>query len=416
MATRDRVILHCDMNSFFCSVELLEHPELLHTPTAVAGDPAGRHGIILAKNDLAKACGIQTAMTVWQAKRLCPSLALLPPHHEKYTAYSHKINAIYQRFTDMVEPFSVDESWLDVTASQRLFGDGKTIADTIRHTVKEELGLTLSAGVSFNKVFAKMGSEYKKPDATTCITRENYQDLLWPLPVEQLFFVGSTSASKLQQWGIRTIGQLAQTPREHLYGHLGKYGLMLSDYANGLEDSPVSPFCERRRIQSVGNGMTFRRNLLGEKDIRTALTALSDKVSARLRRYDMKAGGVKVDIKDPSLKTISRQRQLLAPVDSEEAIFQAAFAILKEEGWLYRPIRLLTVTGIHLYHQEEDQWQTSLFETPQDLASPRPSVGATLDAIRQRYGPGAIAFARVLDNDIGISVDDTIVEEAQDES
>ena len=208
---KDRVILHCDMNGFFASVELLSHPELRDRPMAVCGSPDKRHGIILAKNEPAKKAGVVTAETVWQALKKCPDLQFVPPHMSKYKHYSRLINEIYQRFTDMVEPFSIDESWLDVTASQSLFGSGREIADTIRETVKKELGLTLSAGVSFNKIFAKMGSEYKKPDATTLITRENYKDILWPLPARDMFFVGKATAQKLAAAGISTIGDIAVT-------------------------------------------------------------------------------------------------------------------------------------------------------------------------------------------------------------
>ena len=217
----DRVILHCDMNSFFASVELLEHPELKDRPVAVCGDPESRHGIILAKNEPAKAFGIVTAETLSQARRKCPGLVLLRPHHEKYRRYSRLINSIYYRYTDMVEPFSIDESWLDVTASRRLFGTGREIADSIRETVKKELGLTLSAGVSYNKIFAKMGSEYRKPDATTEITRENYRDILWPQPVENMFFVGFATAQKLKSSHIHTIGDLACARDDRLESLLG---------------------------------------------------------------------------------------------------------------------------------------------------------------------------------------------------
>ena len=179
----DRVILHCDVNSFYASVELLGRPDLRDKPVAVSGNPDDRHGIVLAKNEAAKRFGVITAETVWQAKKKCPGLVFLPPHHDKYRDFCSKLNKIYNQYTNLVEPFSVDESWLDVTASRRLFGDGKQIADALRNRVKKELGLSLSVGVSYNKIFAKMGSEYKKPDATTLINRENYRDLLWPLPV-----------------------------------------------------------------------------------------------------------------------------------------------------------------------------------------------------------------------------------------
>lgn len=193
------------MNSFFASVELLDHPELKDKPVAVCGDPERRHGIILAKNDIAKKYGVVTAETIWQATKKCPDLYLLPPHYSKYDDFFHLINKIYGEYTDQVEPFSIDESWLDVTASQKLFGSGLKIADEIRERVKKELGLTLSAGVSFNKFFAKMGSEYKKPDATTIISRENFKDLLWPLPISEMFMVGFATADKLTGVGIKTI-------------------------------------------------------------------------------------------------------------------------------------------------------------------------------------------------------------------
>lgn len=190
----DKKILHCDMNNFFASVELLSLPELRDLPVAVCGDPQRRHGIILAKNNLAKKFGVVTAETIWSAKKKCPQLQLIPPHYDEYKKYSKLINQIYYRYTDLIEPFSIDESWLDVSDSTMLFGDAESIANEIRNTVKLELGLTLSVGVSFNKIFAKMGSEYKKPDATTVISRENFRQLLWPMPASELFFVGKATA------------------------------------------------------------------------------------------------------------------------------------------------------------------------------------------------------------------------------
>ena len=409
--TKDRTILHCDMNGFYASVELLSRPDLVGLPMAVCGDPENRHGIILAKSEEAKKYGIQTAMTVWQALRLCPELRLVPPHHEKYKYWSGVINEIYQRFTDMVEPFSIDESWLDVTASEKLFGDGKTIADTIRKTVREETGLTLSAGVSFNKIFAKMGSDYKKPDATTVITRDNYKDLLWPLPAREMFFVGGATAEKLAEFNILTIGDIAAADRGFLETRFGKYGGMLYEYANGLDASPVALACEKQKIKSVGNGITFRRNLQGEEDIRTALTALSDHVASRLRAHEMKAFGVKVDIKDPSLKTISRQKQLPAPVNTTEEIFEAAMAIMRETPFLHKPIRLLTVTGINLCDESWNEVQMDMFGTGSKDRGQTESLDRAMDAVRRKYGTGAISFARILGNDIGIDLADMRMEE-----
>ena len=236
----DRTILHCDCNSFFASVECVFRPELKDVPMAVSGNPENRHGIILAKNELAKKAGVVTAETVWQARQKCPELVLVPPRHQEYVRFSGLVNAIYQRYTDQVEPFSIDESWLDVTGSRALFGSGETIADAIRRAVREELGITVSVGVSFNKIFAKMGSDYKKPDATTVITRENYRQLLWPLPISDLIFVGSASRNALRELGIYTIGDLARTDPALLTARLGKAGTVLSTYARGEDESRVA--------------------------------------------------------------------------------------------------------------------------------------------------------------------------------
>lgn len=397
----DRVILHCDMNGFFASVELLSHPELKNVPMAVCGNPENRHGIILAKNELAKKAGVVTAQTLWQARKKCPNLQVVPPHHDKYKHYSRLINEIYGRFTDMVEPFSIDESWLDVTASRRLFGDGRYIADIIRKAVREELGLTLSAGVSFNKIFAKMGSEYKKPDATTVISRDNYKQILWPMPVSEMFFVGGATAQKLNKAGIMTIGQLAQAEKALLESMLGKHGSQLYDYANGLDNSPVCRQCEKQKIKSVGNGITFKRNLTGTEDIRTAAMSLADTVAARLRHYEMKARGIKVDIKDTDLKTISRQKQLDTPTNLAYEISEAAVEIILSSWNLRKPIRMLTITGINLCDEDTEE-QISLFGADTVSREKTENLERVMDSIRARYGQSSITFGKFKTDELGI--------------
>ena len=411
---KDRVILHCDMNGFFASVELLSHPELRDRPMAVCGSPDKRHGIILAKNEPAKKAGVVTAETVWQALKKCPDLQFVPPHMSKYKHYSRLINEIYQRFTDMVEPFSIDESWLDVTASQSLFGSGREIADTIRETVKKELGLTLSAGVSFNKIFAKMGSEYKKPDATTLITRENYKDILWPLPARDMFFVGKATAQKLAAAGISTIGDIAVTSPDFLESMLGKQGRQLWEYTNGLDNSPVARTSEGEKIKSVGNGVTFTRDLITEDDIITAVTSLSDTVAGRLRRYGMKACGVQVDIKDPYFKVISRQKQLFSPTNLAGELAKNALDIIHSSWKSGSPIRMLTITGINLTDEFFDE-QLSLFGVSSDDRQKGEQIERTMDEVRKKYGSSSIGFAAVLDNDIGAYVRGYAEEEADND-
>jgi len=397
---RDRVILHCDMNSFFASVELLERPELKDKPVAVCGDPDSRHGIILAKNELAKKAGVATPEPVWQALKKCPDLVLVKPHYHKYKHYFHELNKIYQRYTDMVEPFSIDESWLDVTNSQSLFGTGKEIADEIRETVKRELGLTLSVGVSFNKIFAKMGSDYKKPDATTVITRENYKELLWPLPSSELFFCGKKTAAYLESVGIKTIGDIANTDPKVLTDLLGKSGRMLYDYTNGLDASPVNVFGDNEKPKSVGHGVTFSRDLVSMDDIVVALTSICDEVSTRVRRYKMKGNGVKIEIKDPKFKSISRQKMLYSPTSIKEEIYSASMELLKSNWKVGEPIRLITVTLINLVDEDSDE-QINLFSEDWEDHEKGEKIARTMDEIREKFGKASLSFAAVLDNDIG---------------
>ncbi|MEG0830180.1 MAG: DNA polymerase IV [Anaerovoracaceae bacterium] len=401
----ERTILHCDMDGFFASVELLDHPELKDKPMAVCGNPENRHGIILAKNSYAKKYGVTTAETLWQAKRKCPDLQLVAPHHHKYTHYCGLINKIYQRFTDMVEPFSIDESWLDVTGSFKLFGSGLQIATTIRNTIKEELGLTLSVGVSYNKIFAKMGSDLNKPDGTTVISKENYKEILWPMDVGEMFFVGNVTEERLKKSGIYTIGDLAKTDKTFLSALLGKQGGMLYDYANGFDDSPVCLYHEREKIKSVGNGITFTRNLEGIDDIKIAVTGLSDTVASRLRKYQMKSFGVKVDIKDPGFKVISRQKQLEMATNLSEEISACALEVINKSWTISNPIRMLTITAINLCNEGESE-QLSLFSSCNDNRKRGETLERTMDDIRKKFGDKSITFGRIIHNDIGIDLGD----------
>ncbi|MBQ6496178.1 MAG: DNA polymerase IV [Firmicutes bacterium] len=394
----DRVILHCDMNGFFASVELLDHPELRDVPMAVSGNPDSRHGIILAKNEIAKSYGIVTAETIWQAKKKCPALQTVPPHHEKYKHYSKLINEVYLEYTDQVEPFSVDESWLDVTASQKLFGTGQQIADEIRRRIREKYGLTLSVGVSFNKIFAKMGSDYKKPDATTVITRDNYREILWPLDIGELFFVGGATATKLRKCGIQTIGDLASSDRAMVSGLLGKHGGEIHDYANGLDQTPVLRFEDRAKAKSIGHNVTFSRDLQGEEDIKKAVMSLSSEVASRLRKKHMKAFGIKVDIKNKNLNVISRQTQLTNPTNLTDVIAETAVRIIKSSWNLQEPIRMLSVTGIQLCDENQAQ-QLSLFASENVRMEQGEKVERTMDDIREKFGSGAIGFAGTMNRD-----------------
>ena len=392
----DRVIFHCDLNCFFASVELLDKPALREVPVAVCGDPASRHGIILAKNEPAKRRGVQTAETVWQAKQKCPNLILLPPHHGLYAQYSRRINTIYGQYTDLVEPFGIDESWLDVTGSLHLFGgDARQLADDIRARLRQEVGLTISVGVSFNKVFAKLGSDYKKPDATTVISRENWRDIVWPLPVGDLLFVGRAARRTLGQYGVETIGQLAACKPEMLEQLMGKMGVQLYRYANGLDDAPVRPQHQREPVKSVGNSTTFPENLTRWEEIRSGLQLLSDSVAGRLRKEGLYCGGVAVAVKDAQFRTVSRQMRLGAPTHLMRDIFEAAQELTRRIWKAPTPVRLLSVTALYITDSADSYQQLDLLAGDAPLRDQRQEqLESAMDTIRGKYGRDAIAFGR----------------------
>ena len=389
-----RIILHCDLNCFYASVELLSHPELRDVPVAVCGDPASRHGIILAKNEPAKQFGVRTAETIWQAKKKCPDLVLLPPHHDLYRDYSRKVNAIYDEYTDLVEPFGIDESWLDVTNTLHLFGgDPVALADNLRRRIREELGLTLSVGISFNKVFAKLGSDYKKPDATTLISRENWQEIVWPLPVSDLLFVGSAARKLLKQYGVTTIGQLAACKQDMLETVMGKMGTQLYEYANGLDTAPVRSRYDAEPVKSVGNGTTFPANLTTREQVYSGIAMLADSVATRLRHHGLYAGGLQVTIRDPDFRDRSRQRQLAAPTHLIRDLTEQAMGLTQELWAPPAPIRAMTVTAINLVQEGEAYEQVDLFTT---AAAPKneklEKLEAVMDSIRGKFGAGSIVF------------------------
>jgi len=398
----NRTILHCDCNSFFASVETVLNPDYRGVPMAVCGSPEDRHGIVLAKNEEAKRYGIKTAETVYSAKRKCPELVIASPHHDAYSEFSKRINAIYAEYTDLVEPFGIDESWLDVTASKRIFGSGERIAELIRERIKREIGLTVSIGVSFNKVFAKLGSDYKKPDAVTVISKENFKDIVYPLPVGDLLYVGRKTEQVLAAMGVRTIGNLAATSRELLKMKLGKMGEMLYEYANGLDESPVSAD-NGAEIKSISNGFTFKHDLVSREECRTGIEFLCDEIGARLRKRSLKCATVALTIKDTYLRSIQRQRPLEFHTDISREISECAFDILCEEWSESKPIRMITVSVSGLIDASHSYMQLDLFadaeENTRDKDRKREE---TLDTIRRKFGATSISTGAIIDSDIGV--------------
>ncbi len=408
----DRAILHADCNGFFASVECLDHPAYWSVPMAVAGDPKDRCGIILAKNELAKRYGVQTTDTIWQARRKCPQLVLVPPHGERYRQISQQINQLYLQYTDQVEPFSIDESFLDITGSLSYFhATPRQLADKIRQRVKREVGITVSVGVSFNKTFAKLGSDMKKPDATTEITRENFRSLVWSLPVRDMLFVGRSAAAQLNKHYIETIGDIARKPCCEIVALLGSGGAGLWRYVNGMDTEPVRHMGEHDPAKSIGHGMTFRRDLSREEEIVKGVVALSDAVASQLRACGMKARSLQVTIKNTQLVSICRQAQLSTPTHLQRELVSAALSIIRD-NWPIdvhggcTPIRAITLTAQQLIPKREVVEQVSFFDTlstsGQTNRDKLERVEQAMASIRCKYGRGCLCMGFPVDEELGI--------------
>lgn len=392
-----RTILHADANGFYASVECSLNPDLKNVPMAVGGDEESRHGIILAKNELAKKYNIVTAETLHSARKKCPGLVIVSPHHDLYHQYSKRIFEIYKRYTDLVESFGLDEAWLDVTASRRLFGDGKKIADELREVVKKETGLTISVGVSFCKVFAKLGSDFKKPDATTVFDADNWRDYIYPMPVSSLLYVGKSTNAALAKMNIKTIGELSTIRKETLVKMLGKQGEMLYIYANGLDNAPVKSIYEKDEIKSVSKGMTFAEDIKGERDIKQGIYSLADSVGARMRAKGVKGSTVQVQIRNPDFKTIQRQRKLEHPTYLSKEIRAAAMEIVKDCWSMESPIRMMSVGLSNIVGENEVTEQMSLFDESPEKRIKAEKLEKTLDSLKNKFGVETVSLGSVGD-------------------
>ncbi len=398
----ERHILHVDQNCFFASVEMKSHPEWRNIPMAVGGDSEKRHGIILAKNPLAQACGVKTAEAIWQAKQKCPDLLVVPGHFEQYVYYSERIREMFLQYTDIVEPFGLDECWLDVTGSS--MGSPEEIADEIRARVRDELGLSCSVGVSFNKSFAKLGSDYKKPDATTVITRENFKEIVWPLPVSDLLFVGKATSAALIKMNVRTIGDLASLSPDFVVSVLGKNGHYLWRSANGLDDDPVNPASYERPLKSVGNSTTTLRDMENRDDVWKVVCVLSAQVASRLRKHHFFAGTVVIWVRDVDLKSYEKQRALPAETNDEKEIAKLAMELFDESYDWHAPLRSFGVRTTHL-SDEEDYHQMTIFENAEKIMKDD-KVNQTVDELRARYGYNIVMKGTQLEGKNDLSPED----------
>lgn len=385
-----RAILHIDMNSCYASIECLHHPEIRHLPVAVGGDVEARHGIILAKNELAKRAGVKTGEALWQAKQKCPDLVIVPPHYQLYLRFSRMARAIYAEYTDLIEPFGLDEAWIDVTGSG-VFGDAVEIAETIRNRVKFELGITVSIGVSFNKIFAKLGSDYKKPDAVTVFSKDDYREKVWPLPVEELLYVGPATTRKLRARCIRTIGDLAQADPSLLHSWLGKMGYVLHAFANGNDPSPVAPLGEEAIIKSIGNSTTTPRDLTCEEDVNIIFYVLAESVAARMRENGFRAKTVQISLRDTDLFSFERQCKLESPSCLASELHDAGMRLLRDHYRFRKPLRSVGIRGMDLV-PIQTAMQLNFFEDPVRREK-REQLEVAVDELRRRFGHAAVSRA-----------------------
>ena len=376
-----RTILHSDCNGFYASVECLYDPELRDKPMAVGGDADKRHGIILAKNELAKKYNIKTGEAIWQAREKCPSLVVVPPRFDRYMRFSKMCRRIYSDYTDRIESFGLDEAWLDVSGNDR---DGVTIANEIRRRVREELGITVSIGVSFNKIFAKLGSDYKKPDAVTLISKENFRDIVYPLDVGDLLYVGRSTKKKLNLLGVYTIGELAAFPLPLLRDNFGKWGDILYSFSNGLDSSPVMRADETSAIKSIGNSTTAVRDLENIEDVKMIFMVLCDSVCRRLREHGARARLVSIWVRDKELYSFTRQRKLLSPTDITDEVLKNVMDLFAYNYDWKKSIRSLGVSVGELSSVNESVQLTFLCD--EAMRERKMSLDRSLDALKNRFG------------------------------
>ena len=392
---KDRVILHCDLNNFFASVSLLSSPTLYGMPVAVCGSEKERHGIVLAKNEIAKKYGVKTAEAVWEAKSKCPELVILSPDYKKYSEYSRRAREVYERYTDLVEPFGIDECWLDVTGSTLLFGTGEKIAERIRRDIKRELGITVSVGVSFTKIFAKLGSDMKKPDAVTVISRENYVNRVLPLPAEEMLFVGKNTAEKLNESGIFTIGDLARCDESFLKRKFGKSGVQLKHYAMGEDDSPVTPPSDDDMPKSIGRSITPDHDITTRDEVWKIFLELAEDICSSLRKKGLYAGGVQVHTRTVSLKVKEVSKSLELPLNTAITLARKGMDIFDGFYKWDMPLRSVGIRAVNL-KKDGVAAQQDVFGVF-DSEEREEKIADYVQSVRDRFGNKSIKRGRVIE-------------------
>ncbi|MCD8107607.1 MAG: DNA polymerase IV [Oscillospiraceae bacterium] len=386
-------ILHCDLNNFYASVEIRDNPSLRGKPVAVCGSVEDRAGIVLAKDYIAKSCGVRTGEAIWEARQKCPGLTIVPPRMHVYSRISKQVRAIYARYTDLVEPFGIDECWLDVTGSHILFGTSEEIAYEIKETVKREVGLTISVGVSFSKTLAKLGSDMKKPDAITVLEPEHYREMIYPMAADEMIGIGSSTMQKLRKLGILTLGDLAEFDPEILERKLGKVGLTLWRMVNGLDNEPVHEIGYTPVPKSVGNSTTLRQDLQTDEQVWQVMLSLSEEICRRMRRDHLCAGGVSISVKTNDLSYREYQSKLEYPLSSALPLAQEGFKLFQERFDWSLPVRAVGIRGISLQNYD-DGCQSTIFSDCEKIDK-CDILSQVSDSLRSRFGSDIIYPARL---------------------
>lgn len=393
-----RIILHVDMNSFYAAVECMYHPELRGLPLAVGGDAEKRHGIVLAKNEYAKRFGVKTGEALWQARQKCPGLEIISADYPLYMRYSNLARQLYRSYTPKVESFGLDECWLDLSGRDMDFFEASRLAEELHVRIIEELGVTVSIGVSWNKIFAKLGSDMNKPDGTTVITPDNYRQRVWPLPVGELLYVGPATKRKFQHAGIYTIGDLAVSSPDWLQERLGKVGLMLWHFARGEDSSAVAEQDEASIVKSVGNSVTTPRDLVGDEDVKLIFYALGESVAARLREQGLQTACVSISIRDTDLFSLGWQMKLSQPTDLTLEIVGAALEIYHKNYLQKHPIRSMGLRAEKLSPADPEQLN---FLPDRQRREQYARIDRAIDHLRSRFGYVSVRRAYLLRDELG---------------
>lgn len=384
-------ILHADMNACYASIEQARNPALRGKAMAVCGSVEARNGIILAKSQEAKIQGVKTGEAIWEAQQKCPGLLLVPADFSLYLAYSKMAHHIYLDYTNRVEAFGMDECWLDVTGTDRLFGDGETLARTLRRRFRDELEVTISVGISDNKFFAKLGSDYKKPDAQTRIDRSNYKEVAWPLPASNLLFCGPQTTRKLARFGIHTIGDLARSDPEFIRKLLGINGYRLWLAANGRDRTPVAPYDFRPPIKSLGCGTTFRRDLVNRDEVALSLRRLAKEVEGKLLSAGLSASRLSLSVRDNTLFQMGDDLPLPYPTQNAQDLADRALDIFDGFWFWKHRVRAMTLRASRLLPQPKAVQRAFFPDYP--AHEKKEDLSRALFAIRSRFGSKSVDFA-----------------------